>query len=238
MQFFTMNRYRQLCVLLAMSLLFSAYPSNAASQEAEVLYEQKCRSCHAVTQTRKVPIADRASIKGMPLWFAGSKFDKDWLETWLASPQPIFSVKWGTLEKGAYEHPAVETGEAEQLADYLMTLVDTKVQRDAAAPLPKSRGKRRSFLSRTTQLFEKHQGCYACHRYLNKRGQELGGFSGPSLVEAGKRLQADWVLAFLKDPRRYYPNGKCPVPGDKAFNNYTDENRAAVATYIVNIGTR
>jgi hypothetical protein len=238
MQFITMNRYRQLFVLLAMSLLFSTYPSNAASQEAEALYEQKCRSCHAVTQTKKVPIADRASIKGMPLWFAGSKFEKDWLKTWLTSPQPIFSVKWGTLEKGGYEHPAVETAEAEQLTDFLMTLVDTKVKRDATAPLPKSRGKRRSFLSRTAQLFEKHQGCYACHRYLNKRGQELGGFSGPSLVEAGKRLQADWVFAFLKDPRRYYPNGKCPVPGDKAFNKYTDENRAAVATYIVNIGTR
>jgi hypothetical protein len=124
------------------------------------------------------------------------------------------------------------------LDEDLMTLVDTKVKRDTGAPLPKSRGKRRSFLSRTAQLFEKHQGCYACHRYLNKRGQELGGFSGPSLVEAGKRLQADWVFAFLKDPRRYYPNGKCPVPGDKAFNKYTDENRAAVATYIVNIGTR
>jgi hypothetical protein len=67
---------------------------------------------------------------------------------------------------------------------------------------------------------------------------ELGGFSGPSLVKASQRLQADWIYAFLQDHRRYYPNGKCPIPGDKAFNKFTDDNRAALATYIVNIGTR
>ncbi len=238
MQFFTIKRYEQLFVLCAMFFLFSPFPSNASAQEAEALYKQKCLSCHAVTPAKKVSITERASIKGMPLWFAGSKFNKEWLEIWLASPQPIFGVQRGTLDKGAYDHPAVDASEARQLTEYLMALVDTQVQTGTSVPLPQSRGKRRSFLSRTAQLFEKHQGCYACHRYLNKRRQELGGFSGPSLVEASIRLQADWVYAFLKEPRRYYPNGKCPIPGDMAFNKYTDENRAALATYIVNIGTR
>jgi mono/diheme cytochrome c family protein len=210
----------------------------ALAQAPPALYEQNCRSCHAISQTDKVAIEARASLKGMPLWFAGSKFKKEWLEAWLAAPQPIFGVKWGTLEKGAYDHPTVDVGQAKQLAEYLMTLVDDEVKAGTSHPLPKPRGKRRSFLSRTAQLFEKHQGCYACHRYLNKRGQELGGFSGPSLVEARQRVQADWVYAFLKNPRRYYPNGKCPIPGEKAFNQYTDENRSALATYIVNLGTR
>jgi mono/diheme cytochrome c family protein len=225
-------------VLGAVLLIFLGCPFKAAAQEAPALYKQKCLSCHAVSPTEKVSIEERASIKGMPLWFAGSKFKKEWLETWLASPQPIFRVKWGTLEKGAYSHPAVDAAEAGQLAEYLMTLSDAQVKPDSTVSLPKSRGKRRSFLSRTAQLFEKHQGCYACHRYLNKRRKELGGFSGPSLVEASQRLQADWVYQFLKDPRRYYPNGRCPIPGDKAFNKYTDENRAALATYIVNMGIR
>ena len=238
MRFFTIKRYEQFFVLCAIFFLFSTFPFNAASQEAEALFKQKCLSCHAISPAKKVSIKERASIKGMPLWFAGSKFKKEWLETWLASPQPIFGVQWGTLEKGAYDHPAVDASEASQLAEYLMTLVDAQVKADTTAALPQLRGKRRSFLGRTAQLFEKHQGCYACHRYLNKRNQELGGFSGPSLVEASKRLQADWVYAFLKDPRRYYPNGKCPIPGKTAFNKFTDENRAALATYIVNIGTR
>jgi mono/diheme cytochrome c family protein len=238
MRFLSIKQYGRLLIICAILFVLATHPLIAAAQEAQALYQQKCLSCHAVTQTQKAPIKERASIRGMPLWFAGSKFKQGWLETWLASPRPIFKVKWGTLEKGAYDHPSVDAAEARQLADYLMTLVDKQVKPDASVPLPKSRGKRRSFLGRTAQLFEKHQGCYACHRYLNKRGQELGGFSGPSLVKASSRLQADWVYAFLKDPRRYYPNGKCPIPGDMAFNNYTDENRAALAAYIVHIGVR
>lgn len=218
--------------------LFAINPAGADSQKGEAIYKQKCLSCHAVTRTKKVSIKDRGAIKGMPLWFAGSKFKKDWLETWLASPQPIFGVKWGTLEKGAYDHPAVDASEATELTGYLMTLVDSQVKADTTAPLPKSRGKRRSMLGRTRQLFEKHQGCYACHRYLNRRQQELGGFSGPSMVNAAKSLNADWVYAFLNNPRRYYPNGTCPIPGDSAFNKFTDKNRAALAAYIANMGAK
>lgn len=238
MQFFTIKRYGDLFVLGFIFLVFLTNPFIATAQEAQALYQQKCLSCHAVTQTKSVPIKERASIKGMPLWFAGSKFQKEWLETWLASPQPIFGVKWGTLEKGAYDHPAVDASEAKLLAGYLMSLVDKQVKLDTTDPLPKSRGKRRSILGRSRQLFEKHQGCYACHRYLNRRQQELGGFSGPSLVEADKRLNADWIHAFLHNPRRYYPNGTCPIPGDSAFNKFTDKNRAALAVYIANMGAK
>lgn len=238
MKVFNVKRHNYLCVPGALLFLLLMNPPRAASQEAQALYQQKCLSCHAVSRTRKVSIKERAVIKGAPLWFAGSKFTETWLETWLASPEPIYSVMWGTLEKGAFTHPAVDPSEAKQLTGYLMTLVDSQVKRGSTSPLPKSRGQRRSILGRTAQLFEKHQGCYACHRYLNKRGLELGGFSGPSLVEASQRLQADWVYAFLKAPRRYYPNGKCPIPGDMAFNKYTDKNRAALATYIVNFGKR
>jgi mono/diheme cytochrome c family protein len=238
MQLVIKKKYKQFIILSAIFFLISTFPSNTAAQEGEALYKQKCLSCHAISPVNKVSIKERAAIKGMPLWFAGSKFNKEWLEAWLASPQPIFKVKWGTLEKGAYDHPAVNASEARQLTDYLMTLVDDQVKVGTIAPLPKSRGKRKSFLGRTAQLFEKHQGCYACHRYLNKRNQELGGFSGPSLVEASKRLQSDWIYAFLNDPRRYYPNGTCPIPGDKAFNKFTDENRTALSNYIVNIGVR
>lgn len=234
----TFKQNGHLFTLLAVIFLLSMNPSRVGADEGQALYNQKCVSCHAISQDSKVSIKDRASIKGMPLWFAGSKFKKVWLETWLASPQPIFGVKWGSIDKGAYEHPAVDPTEAAALTGYLMTLVDAQVKSDSTQPLPKSRGKRKSFLGRSRQLFEKHQGCYACHRYLNHRRQELGGSSGPSLVEAEKRLNTDWVNAFLNNPRRYYPNGTCPIPGDSAFNKFTDKNRSALATYITNMGVR
>jgi mono/diheme cytochrome c family protein len=209
-----------------------------AEPGGETVFKKKCLSCHANTQTKKFGIKKRLNRKGMPLWFAGSKYKKEWLEAWLVSPTPIYGVKWGTLEKGAYNHPAVNASEAKELTTYLLSMKDKKVAAYSPVNLSKSRGKRRSMLARTRQLFEKHQGCYACHRYLNRRNQELGGFSAPSMVDAAKKLHADWVLAFLHDPQRYYPNGSCPIPGKSATNKYTDKNRAAIATYIANMGVR
>ncbi len=238
MWFFTLRRYWHLLALTVVIFLPAINPGTVAAHEAEAVYGQKCLACHTVKETKKISIKERSAIKGPSLWFAGSKFKKEWLEKWIASPEPLLGVKWGTLEKGVYVHPKVDESEAVKIADYLMTLVDPRIKVDATAPLPKSRGKRRSVLGRARQLFEKHQGCYACHRYVNRRGQELGGFTGPSLVHADKRLNADWVYAFLKTPRSFYPNGTCPIPGEKAFNPYTDKNRASLATYIVNMSAK
>ncbi|MFQ5444530.1 MAG: hypothetical protein ACE5EK_07930, partial [Nitrospinales bacterium] len=38
-----------------------------------------------------------------------------------------------------------------------------------------------------------------------------GGISGPSLVDAGNRLQPDWIYNWLKTPRRFEPKGRMPI---------------------------
>ncbi len=227
-----------LLLALTFSLLFFIQPVRADIKKGEAFYKQNCLSCHSLSRTTKVSLEEAKALKGMPLWFAGSKFKKGWLEKWLAAPKPILGVKWGTLTKGANDHPAVDASKIPDLVSYLMTLVDAEIKKGATEPLPESRGKRKSMLGKTRQLFEKHQGCYACHQYINRLDKTIGGFSGPSLVGADKRLNPDWVYAFLKSPRRYYPNGGCPIPGESAFNKFTDENRAALATYITNMGVK
>ena len=233
-----LKKHKNLISLLLAMTLFFVHPVWADRQKGEALYMQNCLSCHAASPPVKVSIEEIRSRKGMPLWFVGSKFKQEWLEPWLVSPQPIFAVKWGTLTKGANDHPAVAVSDIADLVSYLMTLVDSEIKTDTTPPLPKSRGKRKSMLGKTRQLFEKHQGCYACHQYLNKRQKTLGGFSGPSMVAAAKSLNPDWVYAYLKNPRRYYPNGTCPIPGESAFNKFTDKNRADLATYISNMGVK
>jgi hypothetical protein len=146
-------------------------PPNSYAMKPGRLKRYSRSACNAITPTKKVAIKERDAIKGPPLWFAASKFKADWLEAWLAAPEPIYGVKWGTLEKGASDHPAVDAAEAKQLTQYLMTLADAQVKVGATPPLPKSRGQRLSMLGRTAELFEKQQGCYACHRYLNKRSR-------------------------------------------------------------------
>ena len=213
-------------------------PSAPAAADGQAIFQQKCAECHAMQPGDKMSIENRQAVKGTPLWFAGSKFQQEWLEAWLAKPTPLLQVKWNTAEKGVYEHPAVSPEEAASVTAYLMTAVDDSLVTGKLAAFPDDRSGKRKFLTTARNLFEKHQGCYACHRYLNKRGLELGGFSAPTLVTADTRLQADWVYNFLLNPEKYYPNAKCPIPGDKAVNKFTDEDKGTLATYIVNMGEK
>lgn len=208
------------------------------AEEGKKIFQDKCGSCHAMSPTEKVALTDHMKIKGTPLWFAGSKFKKEWLNSWLAKPTPLLGVSWNTTSMGTNDHPAVSADEAAQLSDYLMSNVDDKMETGKAVVLPEKRSQKRKFLTNGRRLFEKQQGCYACHRYLNKRNVELGGSSGPSLVSAKDRLQGDWVYSFLQNRQRYYPNSRCAIPGPKSINKYTDKDKETLAGYVVSIGIK
>lgn len=221
----------------ATMLIIQPLPAHS-SDEGKNIFQQKCASCHAMDPGNKLTIKDRKTVKGTPLWFAGSKFQKEWLAAWLAEPVPLLGVTWNTADKGTNEHPAVSPDEAVKVTEYLMTAVDSTMEPGKAVQMPQKRSQKRKFLTNARRLFEKHQGCYSCHRYLNKRNLELGGFSAPSLVTAKDRLQGDWVYSFLQDPKKYYPNSSCPIPGEKSVNKFTDEDKANLAGYVVNIGVK
>ncbi len=223
---------------LAITIIISQPQIAQSSEEGEKLFQEKCSTCHVMEAAKNVALAEQLQIKGAPLWFAGSKFNKEWLSSWLAEPTPLLGVTWNSSTKGINEHPAVSPDEALKLSDYLMTAVDDKIETGKAVTLPKKRSGKRKFLTNARRLFEKHQGCYACHRYLNKRNVELGGFSGPTLVSSKDRLQGDWVYSFLMNRERYYPNSRCAIPGSKAINKYTAEEKATLAGYVVNIGVK
>ncbi len=233
------KQYARGITIAAMAALFLIQPTMAqCNEEGKALFEKQCASCHTMEQGKKLSIKERNQIKGTPLWFAGSKFNKEWLVSWLAAPTPLLGVSWNSAEKGSTDHPAVSPDDAEKIGAYLMTAVDTSVEAGKAALLPKQRSQKRKFLTNARALFEKHQGCYSCHRYLNKRNVELGGFSAPTFVTAKDRLQGDWVYSYLQNPQKYYPNSKCPIPGEKATNTFTEQEKAELAGYLVNIGVK
>lgn len=213
------------------ALVAGIHPGAAAADAAQgqKLFESnKCAGCHQMNGPVAVlPIAQRAQVKGPPLWFAGSKFKAEWLSAWLADPKPIRRVKYGTLEIGTNPHPALAAAQAADVAAWLATHTDPEVkpgQVDAAAP-----SRRAQFSAES--LFAKKQVCFGCHQYPSKAGP-IGGFTGPDLVAAGQRLNPDWIYAFLQDNARYYPNGRMPVYGDKVFNRFTDAEVKLLAQYI------
>lgn len=218
------------CLMLAAFCLQAPNALADAAAGKKIFAAKNCGACHQMTgPTDPQPVSARSKIKGPPLWFAGSKFKKEWLTAWLAKPTPIRRVKYGTLVKGANDHPSLPAADATEVGVYLMSLTDSAVK--AGAVDSSSLTPRASF--QADQLFAKKQVCFGCHQYPSKRGN-IGGFTGPSLVGAGARLQADWIYAMLKDNIRYYPDGRMPKYGDEAFNQFSDDDLKLLAQYVGN----
>gem|GEM_PF-1127713 len=201
----------------------------------KIFGEKNCRACHTTTgPEKKIPVTERAAIKGPSLWFAGSKFRPGYLASWLEAPKAFRGVRWGTMDKGESAHPALPKRAAGAAAAYIESLRDNEMPKGTV-----TFGKKipRRILRNARILFQKKQPCYTCHRVkirktVYRRPIKLGGFSGPHLIDAGRRLQPDFIVAFLKKPARYNPNGRMPVYSDKAFTQLSDKDINALAAYI------
>ncbi|MBL8555777.1 MAG: c-type cytochrome [Phenylobacterium sp.] len=194
---------RPAAILAAALSLFAAGP--AAAQGAADLKGQ-CGGCHALEKPADPTVARLWSRKGPDLWYAGAKFNRDWLVAWLQKPTPIRpgGVLWfahakageprDTLDTaGVPPHPAVDAAAAARLADALMALKGDGVVAPGAF---KAEG---ANLTMGKMAFSKLRGCVACHQ--EKPGE--GGLSGPRLYDGGQRLQPDYVLAYTKDPQAF-----------------------------------
>ncbi len=227
-------------VLLGAGLgLHPASAEDPASAPGDRLFADRgCAACHAVAGPVPVlPVAEREVERGPALWDAGSKFRPAWLRAWLEKPTPIRQVRYRSLEKGVNSHPSLPPEEGAAIAAYLLTLQDPAVPAGLIPPGPPPKPVER----RALIFFLKKQPCYTCHQVRIRKDQNVtprvvGGFTGPSLVEAGKRLNGDWVYAFLKDTPRYSPNGRMPFFGEKPETRLSEQDYRDLAAFVASLG--
>lgn len=196
---------KRLPALAALAALILA-PAVAAADGGELLKSQ-CASCHALAKPEQPGLDHLWNRKGPDLYYAGSKFNKAWLEQWLQNPAPIRPagelyakhIKGSDKEDvvdGATLAPHVKLpkAEAEAAAAALMVLT---------APLElvtkgAFKGEKVS-MAMGGMFFNKLRGCGSCH--MAKPG--FGGASGSELYTAGQRLQADYVYSYIKNPQKF-----------------------------------
>ncbi|MFA5678712.1 MAG: c-type cytochrome [Pseudomonas sp.] len=187
-----------------------------ALADGKQLVETNCASCHALERPDYGALghAERITRKGPPLYFAGNKFQAEWLEGWLQKPQrirpagvfPPAAVKpsdAGDVIDPALleEHPALSADEARQATEYLMSLhaFDDLIAASTYEP--------GTIAARMGQLnFSKFNGCDSCHQ----DSATTGGFSGPELYTAWQRLQPKFIASFIADPVAWDPNTLMP----------------------------
>ncbi len=174
---------------------------------ASLIQEKKCSECHRLSK-------DGTEKSGPDLFYAGNKFQASWLEQYLQNPVTIRSTG-GTRDpgflKGAPEssqkHLELSKKDARQITQELMSikLLDLPEEVDRLKPLTK--GKK----AKIKYEFERTFSCISCHQSLNLAGKVRGGVSGPSLVNAGNRLQARWVASWLKNPKLFSDQSRMPI---------------------------
>ncbi|MCC6916270.1 MAG: c-type cytochrome [Nitrosomonas sp.] len=194
-------------LLAAISVSFFTAPLAVHAGEAPaVLLQLECASCHALTKPENTSLDRLWERKGPDLYYAGSKFNKDWLVKWLQDPTKIRPagefyrkhVKPGAKEDVVDEpsltiHPKLTTKDAEAAADALMTLTGPE------GLIEKGAFKNQKVVpSMGTMYFNKLRGCSACH--MTAPGK--GGLSGPEMATAGARLQPDFIYSYIKDPQK------------------------------------
>ncbi|CAI2719308.1 c-type cytochrome [Nitrospina watsonii] len=174
------------------------------------LFEQKqCGACHRLSAEEPAE-----SHPAPDLFYAGDKYKKAWLVEFLQKPEPIRKAGHprdpGFL-KGEPEHKgphvAVTKKEAQTLGAFLMTQALDGLEPLTLDLKPLARGER----VRAKMLFERDHSCIACHESYNLARQPRGGVSGPSLLDAGNRLQTEWVYRWLKNPKRFVEKSRMPV---------------------------
>lgn len=200
---------------LGVAALLTAGVPSAVGADVAGDVQQQCGTCHALRHDYATPaIQERIERKAPPLDFAGNKFQRTWLVSWLQNPTrirpagvfPPAHVKSGANgdavdPSGLIKHPAVPAAQAEAMADYLMTLkpFDDLIKAETYRPgaIAERMGK---------MNFGKFKGCDGCHQ----DAPGSGGVSGPELYTAWKRLQPAFISSYIANPIAWDPHTMMP----------------------------
>lgn len=180
-----------------------------AALAADGILQAQCASCHALEAPPTGDIERLWQRQGPDLHYAGSKFNRPWLEQWLQDPQRIRpagalytrhvkgSDKEDVIDEASLKpHMKLSAADAADAADALMTLKAP----ESLIPQGGFKGGKVS-ASMGAMFFNKLRGCSACHQ----SSPDAGGRSAPELYTAAARLQPDYIYSYMKHPQKIDP---------------------------------
>ncbi|HFD91667.1 MAG TPA: cytochrome C [Gammaproteobacteria bacterium] len=192
-----------ICLLLTLT-----FPALADNKGMEIL-ESRCSSCHDLKGPAPATLKELWARKGPDFFYAGNKYKRTWLESWLQKPRRIRPAGYfyvdhiKSTEDGDViddstlkPHVALNAEEAHEVAEALMSLKanDHLITKGEYKPGKIS-------LTMGEMRFDKFRGCMACHEIE----PGYGGLSGPEVYTAAKRLQEDYMMSYMRDPQAWDP---------------------------------
>ena len=191
-----------------------------AREPSGVLVESGCASCHRLEapDPTEVTVEALSERRAPDLFYAGVKYQPEWLRRWLAEPVRV---------RPAGMFPAANTtpgGEGDDVVDESNLTPHAPVAAESLDAVVAALGDLRWGAERLAQPppdvpavppvlaklnFEKFKGCGSCHR----TAPHVGGVSGPELYDAYDRLQAPFLWSYLGDPQAWDPVAPMPDYG-------------------------
>jgi mono/diheme cytochrome c family protein len=174
----------------------------------ELVRQYRCLSCHQIGGAG-------GDISTAPLTAEGSKVREGWLAGYLKLPTTVRPI---------LEERMIQLQMPDEQRAFIASFVENVLRDDripdeifATAPPPQD-------VERGRKLFHERYGCQACHMI---GGQ--GGFYGPPLDGAGRRLKTGWIFTWLKGPQRWRADAREPDYG------LDDADARALTAYVASI---
>ena len=155
-----------------------------------IIEKYACLKCHTINGTGGTIAPDLSRV--------GSQLQREWVREYFRIPyslRPIVEERMPKL--------FIKEQEVEVLLNYFYTVL-----LDDSISAPRAFDFSDEAVARGRGLFWEKYGCQSCHIVGGK-----GGYVGPPLDRAGKRLQPGWVYHWLLNPQKYKPDTIEPRTG-------------------------
>ncbi|MBI4309133.1 MAG: c-type cytochrome, partial [Candidatus Omnitrophica bacterium] len=181
-----------------------------------------CYGCHTIAKYKDWPKT------GPSLEFLGSKTTKEWAYHWIENPKAIRPDTWMPSyfnQSNNSDQESIGRGRQEINAMVHFLFANSKAFTPEALALTGDMNKGKELVSSL--------GCMACH-YVEKDKKDskrtrdsLHREFGPNLIGLGSKTSQAWLYDWLKDPKRYHPQGRMPNM------RLSGQEAADIAAYLV-----
>ncbi len=200
------------------------------------IYERRgCHGCHKIDG-----VSDDMKKIGPSLKNVAAKLDGDWMPRWIAEPRKFYDTArmphaFGHLipshetfpefmhhlkPEDAHELEAeheVQTREESVQVRAISTWLLSQTNKDFESQLvdpPAEEGDAKAGKELVSKV-----NCLGCHKLDDLKA--VGQGYGPDLSKIGTKTNRKWLYNWLKDPKKYWPDGEMPNPrlNDKEAND-------------------
>lgn len=198
-----------ICIKLGVAAVLAMATSIAVAASGEDILKTQCSTCHNLAGPSPATLQELWNRKGPDLFYAGNKYKAEWMVSWLQKPtriRPAGMFYANHVKSGAKgdeidastltTHPSLSGADAQAVTDALMQrkALSNLIHPGEYAPgaISKSMGE---------LTFDKFRGCLACHEIE----PGYGGLSGPEVYTAGRRMQEDYLISYMRNPQAWDP---------------------------------